>query len=162
MKLLFSVFIIFLTINPPDLATLRENYPKALNNRKLTETMYKELSEVTVASDGVLIAYQGAITTLMAKFSKGTKEKKELFKKGVSLIEYAVGKAPENIEVRLVRLSVQENTPKFLKYQAQIDEDKQFIMDQYNQVASTSVKKYIKEYVIQSKVFLEEEKKLFK
>ena len=64
---------------------------------------------------------------------------------------------PNNVEARLIRLSIQENTPKLLKYKANIDADKKQILLLFDK-QSSDLKEYIKNYVKQSKIFTEAEK----
>jgi hypothetical protein len=57
-------------------------------------------------------------------------------------------------------LGVQENSPKIVGYRKNKEEDKQFIIDHFNEVSSKELKTYIKGFVMQSKTFSEEEKSL--
>ena len=63
--------------------------------------------------------------------------------------------------MRCIRLGVQENTPKLLKYRANKTEDKQLIKDQFENIKSNDVKKYVRGFIMQSKSFSDEEKKHF-
>jgi hypothetical protein len=81
-----------------------------------------------------------------------------MFIAGVTMVEKAIKNDPNNIEIRLIRLSIQENTPKILKYKSNITEDKNIIISTFDR-QSKDLKVYIKLYVKQSKVFTEEEKK---
>jgi len=161
MKALFfiALFVSFFT-TPPDIAKVRENYTKALADEAITDALYTELSSITKTDNEVLVAYKGAVFTLMAKFGKGIGKKTEFFKEGVDLIEYAVSASPENIEIRMIRMSVQEHAPKFLKYHINIPEDKQFILDNYTSTSKV-VKEYVKGFVMQSEGFSISEKELF-
>ena len=109
----------------------------------------------------VLIAYKGAIATLKAKYAKGVKHKKEYFKAGKELLESAVAGDPGNIEIRCLRLSVQENAPKIVGYKEHIEEDKKFILDHYQHTTSKEAKAFVKNYVRQSALFEDSEKQLF-
>ena len=82
------------------------------------------LSEVRVklglknysGNNQTILAYKGAALALQSKYV-GTKEsKRENFTKGVGLIENAIKQEPNNLELRIIRLSIQENTPKMMKY----------------------------------------------
>src|SRR5699024_11238863 len=52
-------------------------------------------------------------------------------KAGKNHIEDAVKADKENIEIRLVRLIIQENTPKIAGYKENIKEDKEFIIKHF-------------------------------
>jgi len=153
--ILFISLLFFLKI---DINTIRKEYPNATQSKAKTLALYNKLVKITKKDNKTLVAYKGALTALISKQQKGVKDKKTFFKNGVLLIEYAVKSAPNNIEIRLIRLSVQQNSPKFLKYNKNILEDKAFIFKNINKVKSISLKKYIQAYILQSKHFSEEEK----
>ncbi len=161
MKLLFVLFFTTLFLVAPDLTKIREDYINAVHSKENAEKLFHDLADINKSDAKILVAYKGAVTTLNAKFAKSTKDKKELFKKGATLIEYAVVEDPDNIEIRCIRLGVQENTPKVLKYRKNIPEDKQYILDHYNQITSSKLKSYIKGFILHSKSFTETEKALF-
>jgi len=54
-------------------------------------------------------------------------------------------------------MSVQENSPKFLGYQKNIEEDKLFISKNYATIYSKELKKIVKDFVIESENFPEKE-----
>ena len=159
MKFLFSIIFLIYFTSSPDLSKVREDYINAVHNKENTENLYHELRDVDKSDANIFIAYKGAVTTLMAKFSKNTKDKKELFKEGATLIEYAASKDPSNIEIRCIRLGVQENTPKVVKYRKKIPEDKQYILEHYKEITSSKLRDYIKGFILHSKSFTVAEKK---
>ncbi len=161
MKFLFVLFFTTLFLVTPDLNKIREDYINAVHSKENTEKLYNDLAVVSKGDAKILVAYKGAVTTLKAKFAQSPKDKKELFKEGATLIEYAAAEDPDNIEIRCIRLGVQENTPKVLKYRKNIPEDKQYILDHYNEITSSKLKGYIKGFILHSKSFTETEKASF-
>jgi len=119
--------IIYLGLFSLDLAEIREQYRNAAEDQYNTYELYKVLSPITESEAPELVAYKGAATTLMAKYAAGIKAKKAYIREGKRLIEYAIELFPSNIELRYIRLSVQENAPKVMGYKGQITEDKEFI-----------------------------------
>ena len=158
MKSSIILFISLLFFAKIDVNSIRKEYQTVTQSKVKTLALYNKLTKITKKDNKTLVAYKGALTALVSKQKKGVKEKKEYFKNGVSLIEFAIKSAPNNIEIRLIRLSVQQNSPKFLKYNKNINEDKAFIFKNLKKVKSTSLKKYIQGYILQSKYFSEEEK----
>ena len=156
----YLAFICFLSFSL-QLSQVREMYPQAADDKEVAKQLFDGLSSVTNQEKAILIAYKGAATTLMAKYSPKIKDKKELFKTGVGFMEHAITKDPTNIEIRLIRLSIQENSPKFLKYKSQIETDKAFILENYGNTRSKAVRTMIKNYAMRSKVFDPTEKQLF-
>jgi hypothetical protein len=159
MKYLFFITL-FVSIvgNAQDLKDIRSEYPKAVQNAEITTQLDGELAKVNSSNKPVLLAYKGAVSTLKAKFAKSRSDKKEFFKEGVSLIESAVKADPSNVEIRYIRISVQENSPRFLGYHKNIDEDKEFILKNFKAISSTDLKELVKDFILKSENFLETEK----
>ena len=147
-------------VPPPELTQLRQDYIEASGNIELIESLSQDLMSVSKGDKNIYVAYKGAVLAMKAKYTKG-KERKELFKEGAGLIEFAVASDSDNIEIRVVRLSIQENVPKILRYHSSISEDKEFIKKNYQLVTSKSLKNFIKGYVLQSDGFTTAEKDLF-
>ncbi|MGO3181408.1 MAG: hypothetical protein ACTIJ9_01105 [Aequorivita sp.] len=163
-KKLFILCSLFVSLvaSAQDLNEIRSQYREAVSSSETNIKLNEELSNVSSANNPTLSAYKGAALTLKAKYSKSKKEKKEFFKEGVSLIEEAVKADASNLEVRYLRLSVQENSPKFLGYHKNIEEDKELILDNYTKLSSNELKEIIKDYVLKSDGFDENEKSEFK
>ena len=156
MKYLFIIaFFISAVGSAQDLKEIRSQYPTAVESSEITLKLDAALLGVTTKSNPVLLAYKGAVSTLKAKFAKARSEKKEYFKEGVLFIESAVKAAPKNIEIRYIRMSVQENSPKFLGYHKSIKEDKQFLLKSYDTISSMELKGLVKEFVLKSENFSE-------
>jgi len=160
---LFIVFIsvLFFNIQSIDLNSIRDGYKKAAQDKTKVSSLNTQLASVTKNDKPILVAYKGAGIALKGRYAKKIKDKKQFFVEGVSLVEYALKKAPNNIELRFIRLGIQENTPKLLKYKGKIIEDKDYILSRFKAVKSSNLKKHIKDYVLQSNVFSVEEKEVF-
>lgn len=159
MKSLVLILFTFFSFiqNPTD---VREQYYAASKSKQNADKFYNLLVKYN-KENKTLLAYKGAALALKSKYTSDKKEKKELFIEGVTTIENSVKQEPSNAEIRLIRLSVQENTPKFLKYKANIEEDKKMILNSFEK-QSKDLKEYIKIYVNQSKIFTEAEKQKIK
>ena len=96
-------------------------------------------------------AYKGALIMKKAGFVKGVKGKVKTFKAGAALLEEKIGSNPANAEYRFLRLTVQEHAPNILKYNKQLDEDKQAIIAGYGKLDS-DLKSIISDYSKDSKV----------
>lgn len=158
------LFIVLLTVEicyGQDLQQLRAEYPNANESEALTNELFEQLSAISQEENITRLAYKGAISTLKAKFSKGIHNKKEFFKQGVQLLEDAIISEPKNIEIRCLRLGVQENSPKIVRYKQHISVDKQFLIDHYPSVTDAELRIFIKGYVLLSRVFSDTEKQLF-
>ena len=161
MKTSIFIFILLLGLFSPSLTKVRTDYKKSFNNKEVTLQLNKYLAKVKKTDKKLLVAYKGAVLILMAKYSKVIKEKFFFFKEGATLLNFAIFEEPANVEMRCIRLSIQENAPKLLKYRANKAEDKQFIKDGYDTIKSTTIKTYVRGFIMQSKSFSDEEKKEF-
>ena len=83
------------------------------------------------------------------------------FKEGAKLLEATLKSDPNNIEIRMIRLSIQEDVPGITGYKKNIKEDKKFITAHYSE-QNAALKEYLKNFVLQSKSFSEKEKQFVK
>ncbi|ELI6454945.1 hypothetical protein [Flavobacterium psychrophilum] len=157
MKLLFSIFCILISFNNLEVSEIRRLYPNAANSEITSKEFASKLSDITSESNKTLVAYKGASITIFSKFEKKISNKVKTFKEGAKLVEFAIASDPNNIEIRLIRLSIQENTPKIVKYNKNTKEDVAFILAHYKE-QTNATKEYIKSFVKQSKSFSSDEK----
>jgi len=160
MKIIFSIFLLLSFSIDPNLAEIRKAFPTAANSETNATAFAAKLADVT-NDDKTLLAYKGASITMVSKFKKKISDKISTFKEGAKIIESAVSSEPNNIEIRLVRLGIQENVPGIVKYKMNIKEDAAFILKHYKD-QSNVLKEYIRSFVSHSKSFSAEEKLTFK
>lgn len=160
-NLLFLFLLLPLFGFTQDLKVLRLEYSTATMDMHTAEALSESLATISKEDDATRLGYKGALLTVKAKFTRPIKDKKRYFKEGVSLLENAISMEPENIELRCLRMGVQENSPKILKYKGNIDTDKQFLIDNFNSVKNVEIKELIAGYVRQSTHFSAAEKQLF-
>ncbi len=157
MKFILFISILTSTSLSLNIDELRTFYFSGMKNKSETDQFYDLFQNEKVLKTPELRAYCGAAHTLKAKFAREPKDKKAFFTKGAQFIEDAVQEAPNNFEVRLIRLSVQENSPAIVKYKNNIDEDKAFILKHYSSQIK-ALKLCAQSYIQESKVFTEAEK----
>lgn len=150
MKLIILLFV--LSLSGTNITEIRNLYSNVMDSKE-KQLEFIAYMEKVEAKTPVLQAYKGVALTLESKNAKNIKDKKQFFIKGAELIEEAVNKEPENIEIRLIRLSVQENVPKFLKYHSNIEEDVALIKKNIDHIKDSELKLYVENYVKQSKSF---------
>ena len=88
-------------------------------------SLQKEIASQSVSTTQQ--AYLGALQMKASNFEKTPAEKLALFKKGKELLEKSIKSEPSNAEFRFLRLIIQENAPKVLKYNQEIKTDAAFI-----------------------------------
>ena len=117
------------------------------NDQTTMSSMLSKVQKATVNTDQK--AYLGAIKMRASAFKKSPKEKLASFKSGQKMLESVITANQKNVEYRFLRLIVQENAPKVLKYNAKIKEDAKLIKAGYQKVAP-SVKQAIVSYAKKS------------
>ncbi|KIC62338.1 hypothetical protein [Chryseobacterium taiwanense] len=158
MKLIVTLLTAFLVFFQTDLEALRNSYAKAnLSNTNLEA--FINIAEKQNGSDAVTKGYKAAAQIMEAKIAK--QNRKAMVKSGATNLESIIKSNPNNIELRLIRLSVQENIPKIVGYRGSLKDDKAFILNNYSK-QNTALKNYIKNFAAQSKTISAEERATLK
>ena len=145
MKTIFAILL----ISTFWISTISTIVYEALKSDSL-ETVESALTSLNAENANSLNnAYAGALTMKKAGFIKVPAKKVKIFKQGHQLLEGEIAAHPNNIEYRFLRLAVQENAPKILKYDQNIDEDKAMILANYKGL-NPQLKKHIQEYSMNS------------
>lgn len=157
MKLLFSFLAgLFLFFQTSDLEALRNSYSKAnLSNDNAKN--FIGLAEKKSSSDPVILAYKAAAKVLEAKVTTEKNKRKSFVKTGANHLESIIKSNPNNAELRVIRMSVQENIPKIVGYSKNLKEDKTFLLNNYSK-QNSELKSYIKQFAAQSKTITVTEK----
>ena len=103
-------------------------------------------------------AYLGASYMLQAGHVKQVGQKRSLFIQGRKLMENAIDRDFNSVEIRLLRMSIQENSPKLLKYKANLSEDKDFLLAHSASTPDTELRNMIQDYASGSMHFTAEER----
>ncbi|MBD1391686.1 hypothetical protein [Mucilaginibacter glaciei] len=110
-----------------------------------------ELEMVKASSLANKDGYEGALLMRKAGLVHGPKKKLGFFKEGRIKLETAIIADADNTEFRFLRLAIEENAPKIVKYKADIEKDKLFIQKNFKSQPQT-VQHAIMEYCKKSKV----------
>jgi len=95
-------------------------------------------------------AYEGALLMKKASIIGNPKDKLTLFKQGRTKLETSIKSNPHIIEYLFLRYMVQENSPAFLGYHDNLEEDKKKIISNYSTFEDV-VKEAIQNYSKTSK-----------
>ena len=161
MKLILSIFAsLFLFFQSSDLESLRNSYSKANLSTQNTKD-FIQLADKKTSSDPVILAYKSAAKIMEAKVTTEKNKRKTFVKTGATSLESIIKNNPANTELRLIRMSVQENIPKIVGYSKNLKEDKTFILNNYSKQGA-ALKAYIRKFAIQSKTMTATEKNSLK
>ncbi len=120
------------------LEELRNKFPDVVSDSDLCENLIEELVNKKDLSSTEK-AYLGAMQTIWANHTNSPISKWKTFKRGKENLQAAVRASPNNIEIRMLRYSVQSNCPKFLNYSDELAEDKAYIEANKAQIKSPAV-----------------------
>lgn len=158
MKFIFTFITAFILFFQSGIESLRESYAKANSSNTGTEA-FITMAEKTSGSDAVIQGYKAAAKIMEAKIAKSNR--KALVKSGATSLEAVIKNNPNNAELRVIRMSVQENIPKIVGYRGSLKDDKAFLLNNYSK-QSASLKNYIKRFAAQSKTMTPAEKATLK
>ena len=96
-------------------------------------------------------AYEGALLMKKAGLLSKAKEKLRVFKSGREKLEAAIQKEPKNVEYHFLRLLIQENVPKVVKYKTNIKNDSTLIRSSFKDLP-LFLQKAIRDYSKKSKI----------
>jgi hypothetical protein len=110
-----------------------------------------ELDSIRVSHIPEKGAYTGTLLMKEAGMLTFPKDKLSTFKEGHTLLEAAITKDSTNVEYHFLRLCIEENAPKFLKYHADLDKDNLYIHLHFK-LLSPVVQQAVKDYSKHSRV----------
>lgn len=111
----------------------------------------RELDIITASSTSNKEGYEGALLMRKAGLMKKPLEKLKFFKAGRIKLESALLIDKDNTEYRFLRFAIQEHAPKIVKYNKEIETDKQFIVKGYKSLPAV-VQNAIMDYLKHSKL----------
>lgn len=155
MKLILLFFTAFiLNFQSSTLEKIRSSFPTASATKQSAAT-FAALTK-NADSDAASQGYKAAAKMIQAKFETGN-SRKTLMTDGIKNLEALIAKNSSNTELRLIRLSIQENLPKIVGYNKNIQDDKALIIKNYGK-ENQALKKYIKSFSTASKSMTAAEK----
>jgi hypothetical protein len=151
-KMTFNTPILYLLFSVNFLlAGMNTTFYNALYSDSL-ETIESALEKLDrEESTNIIEAYKGGLTMKKSDYLKSAAKKIATFKAGHKLLESAIKAEPNNVEYRFIRLTIQENAPKILKYNKNITEDKALILKGYKKMNSKT-RAYVLDYAKQSNI----------
>jgi hypothetical protein len=145
----------------PGIGEIRQLYARSVEDEKVCERLIALLAPYNENNNPVYAGYKAGATLIMAKHVFSPFSKFSYFKKGKVLLEKAIAKNSNDIELRFLRFTIQANLPRFLDYHGHIDADKTFIIKAFPKITDAGLKQKITDYVKTSDELTAAEKKLF-
>jgi hypothetical protein len=142
---IWTIIIVMLSVNisnGQNIEKIRRLYLQSSNNYSKLDSLNYSLSNYK-KTNNLMSAYYGVNLILKSKYLKNPFKKLEYFEKGREILENAIIKEPDNIELIFLRYTVQKKTPSILMYKKDIEEDYQFIKSELDSTKDQRLKKYI-------------------
>ena len=142
---IWTIIIVMLSVNisnGQNIEKIRRLYLQSSNNYAKLDSLNYSLSNYK-QTNNLMSAYYGVNLILKSKYLKNPFKKIEYFEKGRKILEDAIIKEPDNIELIFLRYTVQKKTPSILMYKKDIEEDYQFIKSELDSTKDQRLKKYI-------------------
>lgn len=149
MKTLVLLFVcgFNLTMQAQSVTRLRKEFVAASDAAVSAEKFLRTTEAISSSEKPLMQAYKGAALVIWGKYARGIEEKKRVARQGITLLESAVANDPDHIEIRTLRLSIQENSPKILKYKGKIEEDRSFVNQKFQELPEGELKSFIAGYL---------------
>src|SRR5688500_18402559 len=106
-RLILLLIVLFpMTIYANELPQIRKDFYLAIKNGTASGKFYNRL-KAKISSDPTIMAYFGTSQAIRAKHAFNPYNKITYLKSGIKTLEKAVGKSPENLEIRFLRFSLE-------------------------------------------------------
>lgn len=152
---LFFCCIAF-TANAITIDEIRTKFKLAVENAEVTETLSTQLRRIP-NPDALTLAYIASLDALKAKHNWNPAVKIEFMDSFEKKINKAVNTMPSNIEIRFLRYSIQSNTPAFLGFSKNLQEDRNVMVSAFTNKSLMNSNKKLLSDIYQ---FLVDEKSL--
>ena len=134
-------------MNAQSLIEFRGYLQKGESSEEVSKTLIsKSKTAYETTKKPIYEAFWAVGNFFMAKHAVNPISKYSYFNKGKKLLEDAVKKEPNSIEIRMMRYISQEKTPKFLGYNENMKADKEFILKNYKNSDDENLVSFIKKY----------------
>lgn len=143
------LFLLFSTMSvAQNLSEYRKLIGKAENSEKFAlEYLSKAQKDYEKTQKPIYQSFVAVGHFFMAKHAFSPMKKLSYFKKGRKMLDEAITREPQNLEMRFLRLISQEKTPKMLGYNKEITVDKNFILKEYKNSNDQELVLQIKKYL---------------
>ncbi len=135
---LFLIFFVPLSADPyseveqDDLEFIREKFYAAVDSEdslnELENFINENFSGKKETYPVLILAYEGGLESLKAKYSPFPISKFIHVKKALNILEDAIAEAPENLEIRFLRFAILHNIPGIMGYGKERGDDAELIV----------------------------------
>lgn len=160
-KLLSVAFLfLFLSVNP-ELKKMRAFYVLMNQEESAAKALKLQAKSSTKVSANITAAYLAAAEMALAKYMYNPLAKLSAFNVGKKGLEAALSMDSSSIEVRYIRLTIQDNVPSILGYSGNIKSDRRFLIQHLKEVKTSDAELYssVQQYLLKRGKLSEQEKR---
>jgi len=96
--------------------SIRQNIGDVFKTEAVCLRMHEAFEKTDITKENLLVGYKGGVLMGMSRHHPNPFKKMGFFNDGKKLLERAIAVAPESMEMRFLRLTIQTNLPSFLGY----------------------------------------------
>lgn len=151
-------------INKEEFRDIKGVMYRAVESSRVTDSLYNKLI-AQKSKNAMIIAYTGTLEALKAKHAWNPYQKLKYVSLSNKTMKSAVKAAPDDMEIRFMRFTIQHYTPGFLGFSSDIEEDKKVIVKHYKTdklIDDQSLVQGIAKFMIKSKRCSNSEEKIFR
>ena len=162
MKKIFFLIVILLSIKSysyvPSQSQVRVLFQQSAVKEDSCKKLIKILESYNEKNNALYAGYKACATMMMANYVFNPFRKMSYFSKGKNLLERSIEADKENVELRFLRFSIQNNIPSFLFYKGSINSDKTFLMKRIYALKDVQLKQMIVAFLKDSDSLTAQEK----
>lgn len=125
---------------------IRNMYLKAVKDKPTCDHLLSVLKGSNERNP-LMWGFQGATLIVSALHCKMPWDKLSAYNKGKKTLEKALAVAPEDIELRYLRLGIQSNLPRYLDYRSDITRDSTFLRKELSGIEDRELRLNINAYL---------------
>lgn len=125
--LITMLYTPFMQQNKQDPIQLRHIYLQAVLKESSAKDLTKSTEQITAGDDPILVCYKGVSMMIAAKYGNNPFAKLKKFNTGKALMEGAIVRDNDNVEMRYLRYAIQKSAPEFLGYHKNLSADEYFL-----------------------------------
>lgn len=133
------------------LKEVRKLFQASAESEASCRQLLSRLKTAEAGKEPLFYGYRGVATMMMANHLGNPLRKLSHFKEGRQMLEEAISKAPKNLELRFLRLSVQTEAPGFLNYNQDIRSDRSFVNAAMDGTQDEELKQMINKFLNRKK-----------
>lgn len=131
-KFFIALFLVCLSTVPTDLIQTRNLYEKLKDSEENTLALQKVVSTSSAISPGIKKAYLAVAHMALAQYRVSPIYKWKAFSEGKASLEEVIKSDSTLMEVRYIRLTIQQHAPSLLGYNTKIKSDRNYLVSHLN------------------------------